>query len=539
MKLVKKTIIFIVVLLVGFLVISSVSAIEIVNETRNLGDSDNDKLSIEIVNETRNLGDSDNDKLSDYYTHKVTNYVRLNSTLDVIPVETNDNNPLKLDIKVSQIKDNKHPKFTNLSGKAYLTLYTQNSTSYREFMRHEPFNVNSDGTLSIITKDSYPCGHYFLRVEYGASPKTPYYFSNSEVIEIDIKPHITVYVSNYNFYYKPNNKYTIKVFKTNNQKPLSKTKLQLQFFNSVGKCVGTKQVLTDSNGIYKGTINYNVGSYSMKVRLVNNTKGLFGENSSSILVLPQPIKLTADKISGYAGLNIALHAKITGADGKQLRSNKVKFTINGKNYYGKIGEYGDAYVVVKLPKAKTYSYTASYSNNGNYQSALSSAKVVVKKAPSKFTIKIGKYSCKISHSEYNKIIRGCIKYYDNEYDTDKTSICKVYKNKKVTLTKKKLYIYTWKSGNTYKSRSYESALDTPSGYKWVGNEYESTSTYSKHYIVYKKTINKKVVIGKEKCKIKIWVYSTDGGILANLLYRTSKCDGEYKYDFGSDNYITF
>lgn len=212
-------------------------------------------------------------------------------------------------------------------------------------------------------------------------------------------------------------------------------------------------------------------------------------------------KVTVKKAFSTTKSYATLRAVIDDKDYMYIDEGVVNFTINGKTYSVKV-KNGEAIKKIKLTKAKTYTLKATFSSK-NYQTKSVSSKVVVSKAKKSYVIKIGKYSCKVSFSDYKKILdaKSWNSVFSKTYNTHKTIKVKyyTYKTKKVTYTKKKLLAHSWiKNGKVY-SRGYASANIAPSGYKYAGAKIVSKGTDVKEYQIYKKTVKKKV---KSKAKYK-------------------------------------
>lgn len=142
-----------------------------------------------------------------------------------------------------------------------------------------------------------------------------------------------------------------------------------------------------------------------------------------------------------------------------------------------------------------------------------------------FTIKIGKYSVKISYKEYKKIKKAQeTGYLVKTYDTGKTVNYKIYKDVKQVSTKKKLYSYGTYT-NYYKNNP--DAMVAPYGYEFAGKEFKTENGIEKVYMVYKKTTYKKVLVKTSKTKVYIMVASDYEGSFARIYYKVSEYTDKY------------
>ena len=159
----------------------------------------------------------------------------------------------------------------------------------------------------------------------------------------------------------------------------------------------------------------------------------------------------------------------------------------------------------------------------------------VKKIPI-FTIKIGKYSVKINYNDYKKIKKAkSTGHFIKKYDTGKTINYKVYADKKITKTKKKLYSYG--TYTTYYIPNSD-ALIAPPGYKYTGKQFTVENGIEKVYMVYKKTTYKKVLVKTPKTKVYISIEATPWhGAIAKLYHLEEVYNGSYSYYLGNQKSV--
>ena len=174
-------------------------------------------------------------------------------------------------------------------------------------------------------------------------------------------------------------------------------------------------------------------------------------------------KLTVKKTKGYT-ISSTLKATVKDVKDDYVNEGVVKFTINGKTYKAKVNK-GVAKVNLKLSKAKTYSYKATFVSN-NFYSKTASSKLVVKQSRAK--ISLNKVSCIsgdyftlkaiVKNSAGKKLDDGFVKFSINGKKY------KIYAyngvaTKKLKLSKIKTYTYKAVfSSKYYKSKVYTSKV---------------------------------------------------------------------------------
>ena len=165
-------------------------------------------------------------------------------------------------------------------------------------------------------------------------------------------------------------------------------KISLKYKNS-GKSVVNKVVvviLTSSKGkLYKfntrtdntGFIQFKlnkvpVGKYSVSVKI----NSVDYKNLAKISISKAKSKIIAKKIVGSTK-SAVLKVILKDKNGRYIKEGTVKFKINGKVYKVKVKGYASK--KIKLPKAKTYRYKATFTSK-NYNSCTKYSKLIVKKA---------------------------------------------------------------------------------------------------------------------------------------------------------------
>ena len=324
----------------------------------------------------------------------------------------------------------------------------------------------------------------------------------------------------------------------------------------VGKYITLKALVNDKYGkVDEGTVKFTIDGKSYSAKVVNGvaTKKIklpkekkyvysakFLSNNynsktakSSIITKKEKIKISAISSSNIKNEQSILKAIVKNVKGNLINEGTVKFTIDGKNYNAKVHN-GVAQKKIKLSEIKTYNYKAKFISN-SYVPKTSTSKVIVKKIPT-FTIKIGKYGVKISYNDYKKIKKAETSgRFIKKYDTGKTINYKIYADKKITKTKKKLYSYG--TYTTYYIPNPD-ALKAPSGYKYAGKQFTVENGIEKVYMIYKKTTYKKVLVKTPKTKVYISIEATPWhGAIAKLYHLKTVYDGSYTYYLGNQKSI--
>lgn len=336
---------------------------------------------------------------------------------------------------------------------------------------------------------------------------------------------------NINTNYKSNEKFYVKYINASSGNPLVNYPVTI-YFDDESQFVGDQfDGYTNSEGIFQVSLSKLFpGNFVVKTDILLdsvNELGCFNDNCARVIIKKLPSKLSAKTKKGFTSYS-TLKVVIKDNKGNNINEGSVKFTINGKSYKVNVKK-GVATKSVKLPKIKTYVYKATFTSE-HYATKSIKSKIVVKKAPT-LTIKIGKYSCKISYADYIKIKKAeKAGRFIKKYDTGKTIKYKVYADKKITKTKKKLYSYG--TYTTYYIPN-SNALKAPPGYKYAGKQFTIENGIEKVYMVYKKTSYKKVLVKTPKTKVYIYIESTPWGTSANLYHLKSVYDGEYIYYSGN------
>ena len=189
----------------------------------------------------------------------------------------------------------------------------------------------------------------------------------------------------------------------------------------------------------------------------------------NVKISKSPVKITAKAYYSNTKQYSILKAVLKDTDGEPIDEGKVKFNINGKSYYVNV-KNGVATKKIKLTKAKTYTYSATYIENGHYKkSKTSSSKIYVYSSSKKGrTFNIKGYKFTLTQNQYNKLI--------NAKNTGKTVRYTIKTNKKVTQT----ISYDYKKFKTIKAIAYAYI-------SYGGNEPRGQREYHNMYSIFIET----------------------------------------------------
>jgi len=312
--------------------------------------------------------------------------------------------------------------------------------------------------------------------------------------------------------------------------------LKVQIMDTLGNKVNNGLVVFSINGkTYSANVKNGIATTNIKLSTgTYDCVASFSEDNSysnntkfKVVVSKAGVKLKTYKLISTTKLYFNLKALVKDTSGNKIKEGVIKFTINGKTYSVNV-KNGIATKKIKLKKAKSYKYKATFSSK-NYQTKTSSSKVIVKKAKKYYTFKYGKLKGKLSYKKYVKLLKA---YNDGKYKeisvkTGKYNTYKVpkYTYKKVTSKKwkyKKVLAseyWSWDSGSEWEDYD-DWKTYTKKGWTWYGTSYDDESYddyyYSATYYKLKKKVKvtekKKVKNGykKAKYKIKMVVSSTEG-----------------------------
>ena len=149
-------------------------------------------------------------------------------------------------------------------------------------------------------------------------------------------------------------------------------------------------------GNHKVKITLDSPNYSAKPVLIN------------VKITKMPTKLALKKYVTTNKEYAVMKATVKDRFGDIVDEGKVIFKVNGKSYSAKVKD-GVAVKKIKLSKAKTYNYKATFSAK-NYVTKTASSKLYIKKAKKYYTLKIRNpkikktFKVKLPYKQYVKIL---------------------------------------------------------------------------------------------------------------------------------------
>lgn len=156
------------------------------------------------------------------------------------------------------------------------------------------------------------------------------------------------------------------------------------------------------DGQAQSKIKTTAGNHKLTIQAINSTYNIKPVTISAV-ISKAPVKLSLNKWISTTKDYATMKVTVKDEYGKLVKEGKVKFTINGKSATVSV-KNGVASKNIKLTKAKTYTYKATFASQ-NYKSKTATSKVYVKKYKKYYTFKTGKYTGKFSYKKYAKILK--------------------------------------------------------------------------------------------------------------------------------------
>ena len=290
-----------------------------------------------------------------------------------------------------------------------------------------------------------------ISINDNESPVGERYFNDLDM-ERKYGYHIVVSVDNIDVIHKSDKKFKVTFTNSKSGETLSNyfVNVELMQTEEYGKLdVYSFQGYTNFNGVFEvPLLNILPGHFQVSTFIlfdpINEFKQ-YNENFANVIIEKDYSKITVKKIKGTTASSI-LKAIVKDINGELISDGVVTFTVNGKSYNAEVNN-GVAKMEVKLPKAKTYTYKATFSSY-NYQTKQASSKLVVKKSIAKISAESSKnykglYSmlkANIKDTNCNSINEGIVKFKING-KTYNVKVKKGIAQKKIKLSKVKTYEY--------------------------------------------------------------------------------------------------
>ena len=222
-------------------------------------------------------------------------------------------------------------------------------------------------------------GEYTIVIENYADH---YIFSTATLTVVSDPFYAVISAEDYNAYYNSGVQYSIKVTENGTGYGLSGVSVKIVFSNS--KNTFTKYYTSGSDGFIRFDPQIPVGTYT--VTISSNNAHVFADSIvKSATVKKSTVSMSLAKASSYQGCKLTLKATVK-SQGKNVNEGTVKFRINGKTYSVAV-KNGVATKTIKLKKAKTYKYTATYVGDNFDTKKVSGKAKVNKRYATKIVIK--------------------------------------------------------------------------------------------------------------------------------------------------------
>ena len=210
------------------------------------------------------------------------------------------------------------------------------------------------------------------------------------------------------------------------------TNFSIRLLSSNGDPVANKKVIVYVDGVkYTKTTDSNGYVY---VKMPSNKKsvklncsfdgGDYYDGSTFSMTLPVYKKTYTKPLIFTILKGKCFKILLKGADGKILKKEKVKFTINGKTYTRTTWNSGIAYIRLKLSRGR-YKVSYSYDNNGVYGPSSNSSTLEIIDPSGQFKrglnqntkLSVGKYRYGGGKAKITKSIRKLSKKLTSKYST--------------------------------------------------------------------------------------------------------------------------
>lgn len=377
--------------LVSICAISTVSASENVSETTAIDDAISEDV-VTSVNEDLN-DEIENNAVSAYddiESHDVS-ASQQDDVLSGIPISY-------FDYKIN-LNDNGYEISAKNGGTIYYYMepcQTYAINAYNFYFAF--FQLDSNGDWNLISRtetfsssSDRTVGNYLYKFAPKYLAPGTYLFAayndglDSNLMDrtvLKVKGNAVISANDYTTVYNSGQSTTVKVTDKDTGKPLKFFEVKA-VFNDGTESV-SRYFITDSSGQFSYVPPFNVGTctvtYSSSVAYVSA-----GAVKKTIVINKAPTTTTASKASAYQGYKVTLKATVK-SQGKNVNEGKVTFKINGKTYSVAV-KNGVATKKVKLSKAKSYKYTATFNDNNFVKSVASSTATIKKRSATKIYVK--------------------------------------------------------------------------------------------------------------------------------------------------------
>ena len=356
MKLIKKTMIFLAVLIVGLLAVSSVSATDMVNESSDLLNYENNNEISEVIDDSvismeleKNMSDdTELDKIGNCLDAEISIVDRnveneTETTLQandakIVANSVNINRPITINYYFKVLDSNNNPIPDTYFSYHYLS---HSGAAYTD--------SNGKGYINIdIPWETSPGNYPIVISSNGISVTTYIKFSSNEVNYIDYN-NVAIY--------KKTNYFKVEINGFYDYKPVKNLKLALKIYT--GKKYKTYYITTNNNGIAKfDTKNLKIGSHKYIVTSTNKkykikeygtitikkaTKKTIKKTTTTKKTTTKKKSNTVSVKNGKYGNKNVITVKVK--DGKKTIKVKCVYKSSYKQYLGSTYKYGKKYCV--------------------------------------------------------------------------------------------------------------------------------------------------------------------------------------------------
>lgn len=372
----KKYMILLSLILVSLCALSCVSANEDVDATVAIDDVDVDPIEASVDegletnveegssgDETETLSvDNSDDKLS-YGSPSSSSY----------DVEVYDKTVHNWQDEYIRIYINASVDSSEYAYDFWVNIYDSNGENIAGDNKYDETPVNY---IDYVIPSRLNPGEYLIEIENFADNKI---FSTAK---LTVVYDAIISAENYNAYYNSGVQYSIKVTESDTGYALPGVSIKIVFSNS--KNTYTRYYTSGSDGYIKFDPKIPVGTYT--VTISSNNAHVFADSIvKSATVKKSTVSMSLAKASSYQGCKLTLKATVK-SQGKNVNEGTVKFRINGKTYSVAV-KNGVATKTIKLKKAKTYKYTATYVGDNFDTKKVSGKAKVNKRYATKIVIK--------------------------------------------------------------------------------------------------------------------------------------------------------
>ncbi len=263
-------------------------------------------------------------------------------------------------------------------------------------------SVDDDSSLNIEVNDKLESSSSYYSTDDASESADDYYYDDDYFYDDeDDYWHANIEAKNINMEYSQFNDFYVKIKDVDGEYLDYLDDVRVEYDNDPEFDIYNYEIRNNKYYIY---CDLEVGNHTAKITLEDD---LFYADpvTINITITKGDVKLIpyewTTTTNEYATLKVRI--KETQTNEPIIADGTVTFKVNGKSYTVDVDENGYAIKKIKLPEAKTYTYTASFSSK-NYKSKNTTSKLYIKKAKKNYTFKVGKYKGTITYKQYLKLL---------------------------------------------------------------------------------------------------------------------------------------